>query len=51
LYNEIFSLAGLINTRSSYGLKEMAACRGILKRVAKKVWEVDYHLIYNRKAA
>ncbi len=51
LYNEIFSLAGLISTRSGYGLKEMSECRGILKRVAKKVREVDFHLIYNRMAA
>ena len=51
LYNEIFDLAGLVHARSAYGLKEWAECKAILKQVAKKVREVDYHLVYKRKAA
>jgi hypothetical protein len=51
LYNEIFNIAGLVHARSRYGLREMAECSSILKRVAKKVREMDQHLVYNRKAA
>jgi len=51
LYNEIFDLAGLVHARSAYGLKEWAECKAILKQAAKKVREVDYHLVYKRKAA
>ena len=44
LYNEIMDMAGLIHTRSSYGVKELAAFKEIRKRVLAKIREVDASL-------
>jgi len=45
LYNVIFDIAGLIHGRSAYGLREWTEFRSILKRVVKRVRQVDTHLI------
>jgi len=44
LYNEIMDMAGLIQTRSSYGVKELTLFKEIRKRVLAKTREVDANL-------
>ena len=51
LFNEILGLAGLVRARQSYGLKEKAECKHMLKQVVKKVREMDQYLAYSKRAA
>ena len=51
LFNEIYSLAGLVHARQGYGLKERAECRQVLKQVVQKVREMDEYLVYDRRTA
>ncbi len=51
LYNEIFDIAGLVHGRSTYGLREWTEFRSILKRVIKRIRQVDAHLILKAEAA
>jgi hypothetical protein len=51
LFKEILSLAGLVRARQSYGLKEKAECKQMLKQVVKKVREMDQYLAYNKRVA
>ena len=51
LFNEILGLAGLVRARQSYGLKEKAECKQVLKQAVKKAREIDQYLAYNKRAA
>lgn len=51
LFNEIFDVAGLVHGRSAYGLREWTEFRSILKRVIKRIRQVDTHLILEAEAA
>jgi hypothetical protein len=41
IYNEIMDLAGLIQTRTHYGVKELTDFKNIRKRVMDKIKEID----------
>jgi hypothetical protein len=51
LYNEIMDLAGIIQTRTYYGAKELADFKEIRKRVQAKVKEIDESLAPSRSWA
>ena len=44
LYNEIMDLAGIIQTRTRYGAKELTEFKALRKRVMTKVREIDANL-------
>lgn len=41
IYNEIMDMAGLIQTRTHYGVKELTTFKTVKKRVMKKIKEID----------
>ena len=44
LYNEIMDLAGLVQTKKRYGVKELTAFKAIRGRILEKTQEVDAFL-------
>lgn len=44
LYNEIMELAGIVHTRTHYGVKELTAFKNIRRRVLEKIREIDTSL-------
>ena len=41
IYNEIMDVAGLIQTHTHYGVKELTDFKNIKKRVIRKIKEID----------
>ena len=45
ILNEMINLAGLIHSKGSYGMKDLAQCRQILRKVTEKVREIERYLV------
>jgi hypothetical protein len=51
LYNEIMDVAGLVQTRLTYGQKDMVEFRNLVKRINAKIREMDECLCVSAQAA